>query len=89
MQREVREELGIAVQPQSIRYLYTVVGPAYGQAGDVELICFAAEWQNEPHPHGEISEAAWIDWRDHEQLAPAVRMLCDQWLRSEPAGLEQ
>lgn len=90
LQREVLEELGIAIQPRSIRYLYTVIGPAYGQTGDVELICFAAEWQNDPRPHGEISEVEWIDWREHERLAPAVRVLCHRWLTgAESAELEQ
>jgi uncharacterized protein len=80
LQRELLEELGIVIEPQSIRYLYTVTGPAYGQDAEVELICFAADWQNIPRPHGEISEVEWIDFRDQERLAPAVKILCAEWL---------
>jgi uncharacterized protein len=89
LQRELHEELGIVIDPRSIRYLYTVSGPAYGQAGEVELICFAADWQNVPRPHGEISEVEWIDWR--ERLAPAVQILCARRLAGapQPSGLER
>lgn len=81
LQRELLEELGVVIEPQSVRYLYNVVGPAYGQSGEVELICFAATWQNTPRPHGEISEVEWLDWRDYERLAPAVQILCTRWLK--------
>jgi uncharacterized protein len=89
LERELHEELGIVIDPQSVRYLYTVSGPAYGQAGEVELICFAADWQNVPRPHGEISEVEWIDWREHERLAPAVQILCARWFAHtvQPVGL--
>lgn len=47
LQRELAEELDIELIPASIRYLYTVTGPAYGLAGDVELICFSAQWDGQ------------------------------------------
>jgi 8-oxo-dGTP diphosphatase len=80
LRRELAEELGIEVDPPSIQYLYTVVGPAYGQAGEVELVCFAAGWKNEPHPHGEISEVQWLHWQDQDKFAPAVQILCTEFL---------
>jgi 8-oxo-dGTP diphosphatase len=80
LQRELLEELGIEIDPQSVHYLYTVSGPAYGQAGEVELICFSASWKGVPRPCAEISEVEWLDWRDRERLAPAVQILCDRWL---------
>ena len=80
LERELAEELGIAVDPESVRYLYTVRGPAYGHASEVELVCFAAHWKNEPSPLGEISEVGWLHCREHEKLAPAVRILCEKFL---------
>lgn len=80
LEREIREELGIVLIPASIQYLYTVVGPAYGQAGDVELVCFAAKWLGEPVPRGEVSEVRWIEARDAGKLAPAVQLLCTDFL---------
>lgn len=86
LQRELLEELGVVIDPQSVRYLYTVVGPAYGQEGEVELICFSACWANTPRPHGEISEVDWLDWRDYGRLAPAVQILCAQRLKTVAAS---
>lgn len=84
LQRELAEELEITIHPESIHYLYTVVGPAYGQAGEVELVCFAAKWKGEPHPQGEISEVQWLHWQDHEKFAPAVQILCAEFLHDRP-----
>jgi 8-oxo-dGTP diphosphatase len=80
--RELAEELGIAIQ--NARYLYTVIAPAYGQAGDVELICYRAEWQGEPHAMGEISEVAWLPLQNLDQFAPAVQVLCKEHLITHP-----
>jgi len=84
LRRELHEELGIDLLPDSIRYLYTVVGPAYGQPGEVELICFAGRWSGEPRALGEISEVQWIDRRETELFAPAVETLCASHLNSAP-----
>jgi 8-oxo-dGTP diphosphatase len=80
LQRELQEELGISVLHDSIRYLCSVVGPAYAQPGDVELLCFSARWSGEPRALGEISEVDWIDHRQTQLLAPAVQMLCSTHL---------
>ena len=85
LRREVAEELGIDLSPQSIRYLYSVVGPAYKHPGDVELICFSAQLTGEPAAHGEISEVQWLDYRDESKLAPAVKLLCRQYFQHADA----
>ena len=81
LQRELQEELGINLVPESICYLYTVVGPAYDQPGDVELVCFSARWIGEPRPLGEISEVQWLDRADTSRFAPAVQRLCADYLQ--------
>jgi 8-oxo-dGTP diphosphatase len=82
LQRELTEELGITVEQESVRYLYTVRGPAYGQTGEVELVCFAANWNNDPSPNGEISEVAWLHWNEQSKFAPAVQVLCARYLHA-------
>jgi ADP-ribose pyrophosphatase YjhB (NUDIX family) len=82
LRRELLEELGIALIPSSVRYLYTVHGPAYGEPGEVELICFAAQWQGAPQPQGEISEVSWIDVQETARFAPAVQTLCAEHLQN-------
>jgi len=78
--RELFEELGIVVHLDSVRPLYSVCGPAYGLAGDVELICFSAQWKNEPQAGGEVAEVAWIPKTEIDRFAPAVRTLCRTYL---------
>jgi 8-oxo-dGTP diphosphatase len=82
LRRELAEELGIAIKPATVRPLYIVRGPAYGQPGEVELVCFSAEWTGDPAPQGEITAVDWIDVREREKLAPAVQLLCDKFLRT-------
>ena len=77
--RELEEELCIRVKPETVNYLYTVKGPAYGMDGEVELICFSAEWQGDIRPAAEISDVKPIHISDTEKLAPAVKLLCQQY----------
>jgi len=84
LERELNEELGIVVERSSIRYLYTVRGPAYGQPGEVELVCFSAIWMNSLRALGEISDVQWLDRRERDRFAPAVQILCTSFLE-QPA----
>lgn len=80
LRRELAEELDIELIPASIRYLYTVTGPAYGLAGEVELICFSAQWDGQVLAQGEISEVKWLPLQDQARFAPAVQILCRDFL---------
>ena len=82
LQRELLEELGIRLETDSIRYLYTVLGPAYGQPGEVELVCFAGNWAGEARACAEISEIAWLSLAETDKFAPAVRQLCAEQLQA-------
>lgn len=83
--REVMEELGIPLQPESVTYLCTVVGPAYKQEAEVELVCFQAAWSGEIVPLSEINEVSFINMNEHHLLAPAVLKLVEQLNRNEGA----
>jgi 8-oxo-dGTP diphosphatase len=83
LQRELAEELGIQLRPNTIRYLYTVVGPAYGQPGLVELVCFSGERSGDPQARGEISEVQWLEVSETRMFAPAVQILCAEYLHGE------
>jgi 8-oxo-dGTP pyrophosphatase MutT (NUDIX family) len=84
LQRELSEELGIQLCPNSVEYLYTVVGPAYGQPGLVELVCFSGEWSGKPQAQGEVSEVRWLELSETCIFAPAVQRLCAEYLRVDP-----
>lgn len=72
LRRELKEELDIDLLPGSIAYVRTVIGAAYKEDAQVELLCYEADWNGEIAPCSEISEAGWIEMDRHELLAPAV-----------------
>ncbi|KQO17618.1 NUDIX hydrolase [Paenibacillus sp. Leaf72] len=76
--RELKEELNIEVQRESIQHLTTVIGPAYKEDANVELICYTATWAGHIVPCSEISEVDWVDSSDNSLLAPAVIKLVEQ-----------
>lgn len=82
LSRELAEELGIAVIQDSLTFLCTVVGPAYGISDEVELVCFSASWTGELEPKEEVSEVDWIGIHEKERLAPAVILLVDRYLKA-------
>lgn len=89
LQRELEEELGIRLDADSVEYLYTVVGPAYGESGDVELVCFTGRWSGEPRAAGEVSEVRWLELSDRSKLAPAVQRLCAEHLDPRLSALDR
>ena len=71
--REVAEEVGVVLAPESLRPLIEVVAPAYGKPGNVRLVCFTAPSDEAPQAAAEISEVAWFTTADSERCAPALR----------------
>lgn len=74
--REIREELGCAVDPRSCRLLGRFSAPAANEPGQlVEADLFAAALDGEIRPAAEIEEAIWIDpaTEDGLILAPLTR----------------
>lgn len=78
--RETAEELNIQLLPESIRYLTTIIGPAYNQNAEVELICFSADWKGSISPNAEISEVAFFDYSEKHHFAPAICLFFEKWL---------
>ncbi|SFE35087.1 ADP-ribose pyrophosphatase YjhB, NUDIX family [Paenibacillus algorifonticola] len=76
--RELKEELNIDIQRESIQHLRTVIGPAYKENASVELICYTATWAGDIVPCSEISEVDWVDSSHYSLLAPAVIKLVEQ-----------
>lgn len=62
LSREIREELGCAIDPHSCRALGRFSAPAANEPGQtVEADLFAAALHGEIRPGAEIAEAIWID----------------------------
>ena len=85
--REVREELGVALDPASVRPARSLIGPAYGREGLVELVCFTARWNGDLMAQAEVSDFDWLGPDDAERVAPAVRLVFAQLWPTQAARL--
>jgi 8-oxo-dGTP pyrophosphatase MutT (NUDIX family) len=81
--REIREELGVELVPESIKLLESFIGPAHNRPGKlVELKCFRADYKGSIGPHAEIEELAWFSSDDmHRTTLPGQKIL--SWLKEK------
>jgi 8-oxo-dGTP diphosphatase len=75
--REVREELGLALDPSTVEPVTTVEAAAHGHpAGTrVRMACWRGAVDGEPAACGEIAELAWLGPESLDRLAPAARLV--------------
>lgn len=77
--RELREELAIELDINSVQHVITITDQALGVDDLVELNCYTANYSGLITPQAEISEVAYINWQQQrELLAPAIITLCEQ-----------
>lgn len=73
LQREVHEELGIAIDPASARYLGRFSAPAAHETdATVVAEAFWLDIQSTPTPQAEIEETRWVDPAEPGQLELAA-----------------
>ena len=86
--REIAEELGVRVDPASLRLFDLVEDKADGWANGrlVRMACYWADHEGELAPGREIAELAWVGLADAHKLAPAgqqvLRTLAERGLVS-------
>lgn len=76
--REVKEEVGIVLDPASLQPFSEIVAPAHNRppGTSVRLICFTGgTYDGEPRADAEIAELAWFTGADADRCAPAIRVL--------------
>lgn len=75
LSREIHEELGIKLRPDTLTLSTVVVDTAHGQPDgtQVRMACYVADHDGEPVGHREIAELAWVTSADADRLAPAAR----------------
>ncbi|MET0417313.1 MAG: NUDIX domain-containing protein [Actinoplanes sp.] len=79
--REVREEVGIVVDPADLTLFTEIVAPAHNRppGTEVRLICFTGgKTEDEPVAANEIAELGWFRSADSARCAPAIRLLIDE-----------
>ncbi|GLY02076.1 NUDIX domain-containing protein [Actinoplanes sp. NBRC 101535] len=78
--REVREEVGIHVDPATLRLFTAIEAPAHNRPPGtrVRLICFIGPGAGEPAVANEIAELAWFSSAERPRCAPAIQRLLDE-----------
>jgi 8-oxo-dGTP diphosphatase len=79
--REVREEVGVALDAADLVLFREIVAPAHNRppGTEVRLICFTGGTPDGcPKPAAEIAELAWFTAADRPRCAPAIRLLVDE-----------
>lgn len=73
--REVREELGVRLDPRTFRSIGVVEAPAHDQPPGtrVRMACYTADYEGELSATGEVDEWLYVDPADRHLLAPAVQ----------------
>ena len=75
--REVREELGLAID--GVGFAFTVSATAHGfDDATVIMHCFHGDPRGEPQAGREITELAWLGVAERDLAAPAVQLVLDR-----------
>ena len=74
--REIREELGVALDGATVEAVVTVEAVAHGQPTGtrVRMSCWRGRVHGEPRASGEVAELAWLGPEALDRLAPAARL---------------
>ncbi|WP_265522683.1 NUDIX hydrolase [Oerskovia flava] len=80
--REIREELGVLLDPTTVRPGFVAEAPGHGLGGRlVRMHCLYADPEPsspEPAPHAEIAELAWLTAADADLVPPAGRIVLER-----------
>ncbi|WP_323887691.1 NUDIX hydrolase [Aeromonas veronii] len=75
--REIEEELAVALQPDTLRFVCEFSAQADGKPAGVEvrLRCYTGETSGIPIASAEIAELRWLDSSHLDELSPVSRLL--------------
>jgi 8-oxo-dGTP diphosphatase len=79
--REVKEELGVDLIPETIQYIGMFEAQAHGQAEGitVRMTCYSGDYRGELKPDAEVEEMIWFFHKDRERSSPVDQIIFD-WL---------
>ncbi|MBI4033539.1 NUDIX domain-containing protein [Candidatus Saccharibacteria bacterium] len=84
LKREVKEELDVDLDPQSIKFLHEFNGPPHGKPDAIlNMRFYEAKIMGEPHPTEEIVEIQYFDSAvDQKHLSEIARTQIFPWLKA-------
>ncbi|WP_410641309.1 NUDIX hydrolase [Amycolatopsis sp. lyj-346] len=77
--REIREELDVAITPESIAAAGTFEAQADGHAAGtlVRMTCYTAEYRGVLKASSEIEEVTWLGYADRDRVSAVDRLIFD------------
>ena len=78
--RELAEEMGVELRPESIAHYATVIAHAHGNPLGVlaKLTCYTGVIEREPAPGGEIAEIRWLGYADRANVGCSMKIVMDE-----------
>lgn len=80
--REIEEELGVLLDPTTVRSGFVAEAPGHGLGGRlVHMHCLYAEplpGSPEPAPRAEVGELTWVGAQDAHRVPPAGRIVLER-----------
>lgn len=78
--REVDEELGVAIVPETVCPFGTFEAPAHGHPAGVlvRMTCYTADYRGTPLPRNEIAELTWLTYADRPRVSAVDQLIFDQ-----------
>ena len=77
--REIREELDVAIAPDSASPVGTFEAQAHGRTTGitVRMTCYAADYKGTLTASSEIAEFVWLSYADRERVSPVDQIIFD------------
>lgn len=77
--REIKEELDIDLQPETIAFFGQFEAQAHGKPEGtlVRMLCYTAEFSGAIRAAAEIEEVLWLQYADRENSSPVDRLIFD------------
>lgn len=84
LQREIREELTVAILRGTAVHAGTWEARAHGHAEDVtvRMTCYEAGYTGTLAPSGEIEEVVWLGYADRPRVSPVDQLIFDDLRRA-------
>ncbi|GCE21267.1 NUDIX hydrolase [Dictyobacter kobayashii] len=77
--REIKEELSVDLQPETLQFFGQFEAQAHGQVHGlpIKMTCYTAEFQGEIEAASEIDEFVWLTYKDKELCSPVDQLIFD------------
>ena len=75
--REIKEELSVDLNLDTLRYYGTFKAQAHGKSEGiiVKMSCYIADYIGELKVDSEIAEIVWLDYADLEKISPVDKLI--------------